>query len=203
MKRIINNLLFLFVINCSQTVYAELHVTGSDEFKRNVKINLVEAQKSSIYLNRLINKITDSSAEITIRPITDDVSTWHKSGKKSRSHTKPLDDKDRGAERSAATDSIIYLNTNRVNSLHKSYKSGTLIHELAHAYDLASGHYNAEYPVREKRAVFFQNLWRNSHSKKIRTDYHGRFETMEFQKARSTGRLNMWVKGYFLHNEVP
>ena len=196
-------ILFLFLVNYSGLINAEILIDGSSDFEIKVITHLYEAKNSSPYLAQLIGRIQSSSSTITIKPITNDRSTWHKSGKKSRSHTKALDNKSRGAERNTATNSIIYINKNRINQNHKSYRSGTLIHELVHAYDLANGKYNRKYPIREKRAIFFQNIWRDTHSKKLRTHYHRRFETKEYQRAKNADKLNQFFEYYFTHNDLP
>lgn len=203
MKKIIYTILLLFTVNYSSHVDAGLVIDGPNNFKRKVNTNLYEAKSSSTYLVKLIQSIKNSPSTITIKPITNDQSTWHKSGKKSRSHTKALDSKSRGAARNTATNSIIFINTNRITKTHKTYNSGTLIHEIVHALDLANGKYHGSYPIREKRAVFFQNIWRNAHSKKLRTDYHGRFETTEYQNAKKSGKLKQFVNYYFTHNDIP
>ena len=203
MKNVIHTILLLFLVSYSSLIKADLVFEGSNDFKSKVETNLFEAKNSSKYLAKLIQNIERSSSTITIRPITNDKSTWHKSGKKSRSHTKALDNMSRGAARNTATDSIIYINTNRITQTHKTYDSGTLIHEIVHASDLAHGKYHSSYPIREKRAVFFQNIWRDTHSKKLRTDYHGRFETNEYQKAKKSGELNQFVQYYFAYNDTP
>ncbi|NOQ14432.1 MAG: hypothetical protein GQ583_08160 [Methyloprofundus sp.] len=182
---------------------AGISIDGSNDFKGKVKINLSEAKNSSRYLFQLINSLQKSSSTITIQAITNEESTWHKSGQRSRSHTEALDNKRRSDARSSATNSIIYMNENRVNQTHRSYNSGTLIHELVHAHDLAYGKYNSNYTIREKRAVFFQNIWRDTHSKTLRTDYHERFETNEYQNAKQAGKLNKFVNYYFTHNDIP
>ncbi len=168
-----------------------------------VKANLSEAKSSSKHLAKLIQNIERSASTVTIKPITNDQSTWHKSGKKSRSHTEALDNMGRGAARDTATNSIIFINTNRITQTHKTYNSGTLVHELVHALDLAHGKYHGSYPIREKRAIFFQNIWRYAHSRELRTDYHGRFETNEYQKSKRSGKLNQFVKYYFEYNDIP
>ena len=196
-------MLLLFILIFSSQTNADLVIEGSSDFKEKVKSNLVEAKNISRHLSRLIRDADNTSSTITIKPITNDQSTWHKSGKKSRSHTKALDNKNRGSERNSATNSIIYINTNRVTQSHKSYRSGTLVHEIVHALDLARGNYHSDYSIREKRAVFFQNIWRNSHSKKLRTDYHGRFETKEYQNAKKSGQLSKFVNYYSKNNDVP
>ncbi len=203
MRNIIHMILLLFIINPVPPAKADIVIEGSNIFKEKVKSNLSAARRSSKHLARLIQRIDNSSSTITIKAITNDPSTWHKSGKKSRSHTKALDDLKRGAERSAATSSIIYINKNRITQTHKTYNSGILIHEIVHASDLANGKYHHSYPIREKRAIFFQNIWRDTHSKKLRTDYHRRFETTEYQQAKKAGELNKFVKYYFSYNDIP
>ncbi|GAB6905884.1 hypothetical protein DESC_590149 [Desulfosarcina cetonica] len=139
-------------------LHAELIISGSRDFKDKVTSNLAEAKSCSPYIATLIENIEKSDMTITITPITDDPLTWHKSGKRTRSHTEALDEKSRSAARNKGTDSIIYINTDRITRTDKTYKRGVLIHELVHAYDLSDGKYHRSYPIREKRAVFFQNI---------------------------------------------
>lgn len=203
MKNSSYSLLLLFIIIYASNISAGLVIEGSGEFKNKVNSNLSEAARGSIYLAKLIQNIKSSRSTITIKAITNDRSTWHNSGKKSRSHTESLDNKGRGAERNTPTNSIVYINTNRITRSHRTYASGTLIHEIVHASDLANGRYNSSYPVREKRAIFFQNIWRNLHAKELRTDYHGRFETKEYQIARKNGKVKQFVEYYFTYNDLP
>lgn len=203
MKPIIHTISLLLIVSYSSLIKAELVIDGSNDFKIKVEKNLSDARSSSSYLAILIQNIENSYSTITVKPITDNPSTWHTSEDKSRSHTKALDNKSRGTERNTATNSIIYINAHRITQTHKTYNSGTLIHELVHAYDLANGQYHSDYPIREKRAVFFQNIWRDTHSKELRAEYHGRFETNEYQEAKKLGKLNQFVKYYYAHNDVP
>ncbi len=203
MKIIIHTTLLFVILSYSLHANANIIIEGSNDFKSKVKRNLAEAKNISRYLAKLIRELDSSFSTITIKPITNDQSTWHKSGEKSRSHTKALDNKSRGAERNTDTNSIIYINTNRITQTHKTYSSGTLIHEIVHALDLATGNYHSSYQIREKRAVFFQNIWRDKYSKKLRTDYHGRFETKEYQNAKKSGQLNKFVSYYSDYNDIP
>ena len=187
----------------SSVVAAEILIVGSSDFKNKVNNCLNDAKNSSVYLQKLVNSAKNEGASITVKPITNDKSTWHKSGKKSRSHTKAKDALSRGAQRNRATDSIIYINVNRITQSHKSYKSGTFIHEIVHAVDLARGNYNKDYSLREKRAVFFQNIWRQKHSKELRKDYHGRFKTLEYQKRFANGGIDEFVNYYFNNSDIP
>lgn len=203
MKSIIHTLLLLLIANYSLNVNAELVIEGANDFKVKVNNYLSEAKSSSTYLAELIQNLDSSHSIITIKAITNNPATWHKSGKKSRSHTKAIDNKARGAARSTATSSIVYINPNRITQTHKTYNSGTLIHEITHAYDLANGQYHSNYSIREKRAVFFQNIWRNSHAKELRTDYHGRFSTNDYLQANKAGQLKQFVNYYYSHNDIP
>ncbi len=203
LKNSILVILIIFIFNYSGFVNAGLIIEGSNNFKKKVNTSLSDAKNASKYLAKLIYKIQNSPSTITIKAITNDRTTWHKSGKKSRSHTKALNNKSRSSARNSPVNSIIFINTNRITKTHKSYKSGTFVHELVHALDLAYGNYHSNYPIREKRAVFFQNIWRNAHSKKLRTDYHGRFKTLEYQTAKKTGKLKQFVIYYFTHNDIP
>lgn len=193
---------FLFIVIISKNLSAEIIIKGSSEFKSKVNSHLAEAKNSSPYIYKIIDALETSSAKTTISPITDDKSTWHRSGKKSRSHTKPLDSRSRGAERNTPTNSIIYINVNRITRAHRTYKSGTLVHELVHAYDLAAGLYHNDYSIREKRAVFFQNIWRDKKGKSLRTNYHDRFDTLEYQNSKKQGVMERFVEYYFNHNNL-
>ena len=188
---------------CSDVVTAQILIVGSSDFKNKINSYLDDVENSSIYLQQLINHAKHESSLITVRPITNDKSTWHKSGKKSRSHTKAKDRLPRGSQINRATDSIIFINVNRINPSHKSYKNGTFIHEIVHALDLAKGNYNKDYSIREKRAVFFQNIWREKHRTKLRKDYHGRFKTLEYQNGITNGNISKFVDYYFNNNGIP
>lgn len=195
-------LVVLFSMSLANTVSARINIVGSSDFKNKINHVLKDAQSSSPHLERLVNSAKQSLVSITIKAITNDRSTWHASGKKSRSHTEALDSRSRGAPRSVATDSVIYINVNRITATHKSYKSGTFIHELAHAVDLVKGNYHKDYMFREKRAVFFQNIWRNKHGKKLREMYHQRFKTREYQESRMKGTITNFVNYYFNYSGV-
>ena len=182
---------------------AKIIIKGSIDFKNKVNNCLNEAENSSVYLNELVDNAREASASIKIKAITNDKSTWHRSGNKFRSHTDAEDQLKRSEQRNKATDSTIYINVNRITPSHKSYKSGTFIHEIAHAVDLANGNYNKDYSLREKRAVFFQNIWRKKHNKKLRDDYHGRFKTIEYQSYFSNGKTGDFVRYYFSNNDIP
>lgn len=182
---------------------AKLLIGGDNAFKKNVSNYLAEASRNSNRLSKLIAYAKNSPKTIRINPITNDPATWHTSGEKSRSHTEAIDNKKRGHERRMPTDAVVFINVNRIDPNHKSYKNGTLIHELAHAVDLANGKYNGDYKIREKRAVFFENIWRHFNGKKLRTDYHGRFPTTEYQEAIANRTIDKFVRFYFADSGIP
>lgn len=203
MKIIITCFVGLSIFTSAIQVNAELVIEGGPIFTSKMERHLIEAKTKSHYLYLLISAVERSQKRIFIKPITDDKSTWHYSGKKSRSHTEALDNKKRGSERNTPTDAVIFINQNRITQTHKTYNSGTLIHELVHALDLASGNYHKDYKVRERRAIFFQNIWRSLHGKSLRTNYHDRFATLDYQNAKRDNQLENFIQYYFRHNALP
>lgn len=191
------------LLSLSQAAHATITIQGPSKFKANVEFHLSQAKRQSDQLKRLINAAEIHPSIITITPITNDKSTWHYKGDKSRSHTEASDNKKRGAKRDKPTNSIIFINTNRITPSHKTYKSGTLIHEIVHALDLANGLYNSDYKIRERRAIFFQNIWRSLQHKTLRSNYHDRFQTLDYQNAVNSGTINTFVTHYFSHNDLP
>jgi hypothetical protein len=171
-------------------------------------------------LSQLYERMLHSSVPITVRSVTDDVSTWHVKearmdpddrpiARERRSHTDPSDLKGRGAERDEPTGSTIFINPFRIDPSDTSYESGTFVHELVHALDLAYGLYNSEKEIRERRAVFFQNMWRDARRDSLRESYHGDFVTDDYQRAviaDSKGDPNGVVDvtaHLFSHNDFP
>ena len=178
---------------------AKIIVEGNSVFVSKVHHNLQEAKAHSVYLHQLINRIEASSQRLLIHAITDDRSTWHRSGEKSRSHTEILGQKKRGTFK----DAVVYINVNRITVKHKSYRSGVLMHELVHGFDDLYGLDNRDYSIRERRAVFFQNVWRTQHGKKPRHSYHKRFATLDYQSAKKAGLLDHYVQYMLHHNNLP
>lgn len=195
--------LFVLFVMCLTTLQAKIEVEGPDKFMLEVNATLDEAQTVSKYLKKLIQKIKQSKRCVIIRPITNDKSTWHRSKKKSRSHTEVLHSSRSSTNENIPVDAVIYLNPNRISKENKTYKKGILIHELVHALDLVSGHYNSDYIIREKRAVFFQNIWRDMNLIKLRSDYHGRFKTQEYEYMKKKGKVDMMVNYCLSHDDIP
>jgi hypothetical protein len=111
----------------------------------------------------LIRRFSEIETTTTIKPLTLDEETWHPNDRKgTRSHVVPLDTKMRGAIRTSPTSAVIYLHVNRVDPQMNLYKMGSLANLLARALDLNQGQFSGNHTIQEKRAVFFQNGWRDS-----------------------------------------
>lgn len=184
-------------------VSAKIEIDGTSDFEILVIHYLSLAKSNSNNLKLLIEAAEKSSKTITIRPISNDRKTWHYSGQRSRSHTEALDGKKRGAARTTPTNAVIFINPKRVDKGHRSFGNGTLIHEIVHALDLVNGKYHRNYVIREKRAVFFQNIWRSLHGKKLRTHYHEQFKTNEYQSAVQQKLVDNFIQYYFENNDIP
>lgn len=172
-------------------------------FNNRVRSYLAEAKQKSPYLNDLIRAAETAPNVIYVYPITDDKSTWHYRGDRTISHTDPRDSKPRGAARNTPTDSYIFINLERIDPNNRTFGRGTLIHEFVHAMDLAMGQYNSDYTIREKRAVFFENIWRESQNYNLRTSYSGRFPTREYQNEKTSNRIEQFIAHYHSSNDVP
>ena len=140
---------------------------------------------------------------ITLRPITDDRATWHPDGDRTRGHTEADDGRRRGTGRSVPTPAIVYIPRDTVDPASAHWRNGLLVHELVHAIDLAFGRYNRDYTVRERRAVFIQNIWRDRIGFPLRKDYHGRFATLDYQYAKSRGAVAEYARYLFSGADFP
>lgn len=194
--------LFL-MLTYSSPGYAYIETEGPPEFQQQVKDYLNKGKKISPHTKRLIDTLANASRRVRIEPVTEDPSSWHPGGDPTRSHTRAARGKSKAIKKQRPVDAIIYVNENRINPSHKSYTRGTLIHELVHAHDLTAGLYHKDFVIREKRAVFFQNIWRMWHSKKLRSHYHKKFDTQEYQQALNTGLTGQFVDYYFQYNDLP
>jgi hypothetical protein len=140
---------------------------------------------------------------INFRQITDDRATWANDGDRNRGHTEPTDGRPKREGRSKPTDATIFLPQSGVEPGSSRWKSGLLVHELVHALDLASGRYNRDYRVRERRAVLVQNIWRHRVGFQLRTSYHGAFPTLDYQYAETRGTTGEYVNYIFTRADFP
>ena len=196
--------LVLFFLLAQTSAFAGIHIEGDHLFKQNVMHNLEEARKMSPHLKRLIEEAENAYMLVTIKPITDDPSTWHADGSRTRSHADPLDGKPKSRGRSHRTSCEIFMNPTRVDKFNRAYKYGTLVHELAHALDMLKGQYHPDYQYREKRAVVFQNIWRDQKGRRLRATYHDRFDTLEYQSMQGDAEaIEAWMEYYFTNSDLP
>ena len=173
-------------------------------FNEQVKIALASLSRSEdAAIRQLHDAVVSSPATIIIRPITDDPATWHDPGDPNRRHTEPVDRRPKATGRSKPTGAIVYIQTVDVEPHDAAWKQGDLVHELVHAVDLAYGRYHADDTVRERRAVFLQNVWRARFGSSLRSTYHGRFATMDYQDAKRRGILNEYGQYIFTRADFP
>lgn len=179
---------------------------GVDEprFYEQLKTRLSELAKSKDpVLRRLHDTAKASPAAIRIRPMTDDKATWNSDGSRTRSHTDPDDKRRKSEGRRKPADATVYLPPDAVEPGKLHWKSGTLAHELTHAIDLANGRYDSIVTVRERRATFMQNAWRQQSGHPLRTSYHNRFPTLDYQEAVTRGALDEYVDYLFTRSDFP
>ncbi len=195
--------LCFFLISCTQPRHANVppsfvdgavqikapnHYREEKKFNDNIRSSIQEMSEDP-YLRQVWLAARHAPAPIVITPMSDDPKSWHRDGSRTRSHTEPMDHLPKRYGRSKPTPAIIFINPNRVDPWHRTYGRGTFAHELVHAIDLAYGRYHRNVRVREWRAVFVQNIWRDLRSYKLRNNYHGRFPTLEYQSAKKSGMI--------------
>lgn len=146
---------------------------------------------------------TNAPATITLRPITADRATWHPDGDRTRGHTQPGDGLPRSNGRDRPTDAVVHLPPDTFVPGSARWKGGLLVHELVHAIDLAYGRYHPAVSIRERRAVFLQNVWRASQGVALRTSYHGRFATTDLQQATKRGDAEEVARHVFTRPDLP
>jgi hypothetical protein len=179
---------------------------GVDEprFYEQLRTMLIEFSRSKDpFIRRLYETAKASPGTIHIRPITDDRSTWNSDGTRTRGHTDPDDRRPKSEGRSTPSDATIYVPPEAVEPGKGFWKSGTLVHELTHAIDLANGRYNAKVTIRERRATFMQNIWRSHSGAALRTSYHDRFPTLDYQEAVRRGALEEYARDIFTRSDFP
>ena len=189
----------------SPGLFAEIRVDSSSQvFYKNATAMLGRMKDSpDPEIRKLYQEVSRASVTVHIRPFTDDSRTWHVDGDRTRAHTEALDNLGRGRARNRPTSAAIYLTTESVDPTRTSWKGGVLPHEMTHAMDLASGRYNKDYKIRERRAIVFQNIWRARVNKTLREDYHGSFDTLDYQNAKRAGTLGKLTEHIFSSSDLP
>jgi len=161
------------------------------------------ARSNDAYIRRLHDAAAAAPGAIRFREMTDDPATWSSDGDPQRGHTEPDDGRPKREGRSAPTDATVYIPQAALEPGSPRWRSGLLVHELVHALDLASGRYNRDYTVRERRATFMQNLWRHDVGSRLRVSYHGRFATLDYQFASEHGEIAAYAGYIFARADFP
>lgn len=171
------------------------------KFYENLRAMLDQVSKSGDPIIRELHEAAKNApASIHFRPMTDDRSTWNSDGTRTRAHTEPDDKRPKGKGRDKPTSATVFVPPNAVDPTN-SHKSGVLVHELTHAIDLAYGRYNKDATVRERRAVFIQNVWRAKVGGLLRTSYHDRFPTFDYQEAVRKSAIDEYARYIFTRSD--
>ncbi len=154
-------------------------------------------------LKRLVAAAESAPADIVIRLVTDDPATWLHGVDRSSAHAAPDDGLPYGRARVKPTRAIVFTPAAYVDPKNVQWKSGVLVHELLHAIDLANGRFSGKDSVRERRAVFIQNMWRDEFGYPLRNDYHGKYDTHDYEDAKAHGRLEEVAERIFTGSDFP
>ena len=177
---------------------------GNPRFYEKLQAALAALERSGDpHIRRLHAAVVAAPGTITFRQMTDDPGTWSNDGDSNRGHTEPNDSRPKREGRTKPTNATVFLPQSAVEPGTPRWKSGLLVHELVHALDLASGRYNRDYIVRERRAVFMQNIWRQHVGYKLRVSYHGQFDTMDYQDASRSGATADCLRYIFTTADFP
>lgn len=154
-------------------------------------------------IRRLHDAAAAAPGAIRFREMTDNPATWSSDGDPQRGHTEPDDRRPKREGRNAPTDATVFIPQVALEVGSARWRSGLLVHELVHALDLASGRYNRDYTVRERRATFVQNVWRHDVGSRLRVSYHGRFATVDYQSAAQHGAIAAYADYIFTRADFP
>lgn len=189
---------------CARLVVQDPAQAADPAFDRKLGAMLDALGRSN---DALIRRLHDAAAAapgaIRFREMTDDPATWSSDGDPQRGHTEPDDGRPKREGRSAPTDATVFVPPAALEVGSPRWRSGLLVHELVHALDLASGRYNRDYTVRERRATFMQNVWRHDVGSRLRVSYHGRFSTVDYQVAAQHGAIAAYANYIFTRADFP
>ena len=203
-ERTLSSLTILLLGLGSQSIHAALAIDGSGQFQDQLRAALTMlAQSNDPAINQLHAQLVSAPGVVTFRQMTDDRATWSNDGDPNRGHTEPSDGGPKREGRTSPTDATIYIPQSAIVPGSERWRSGLLVHELVHGLDLATGRYNRDYAVRERRAVFLQNIWRERTAFSLRTSYHAVFPTMDYQYAKSLGLTANYLEYIFSRSDFP
>jgi hypothetical protein len=193
-------LLIWGILTVASNGKAAVRVDEADvEFKILVdnELEAMRTGKRGLVCQTMVERMDKLTVDTTIKPITNDEKTWHPNDPKgTRSHVVAVDTIMRSGSRKAPTAAVLYLNKLRANPKLSVFKLGTFVHSMATAMDLNMGVFSGDYKVREKRASFFRNAWRDSMSLGY-FETSGDVKTHDYQLAKKMGLIIPENKDYF------
>lgn len=203
MRHVLSWIAFLPAAAAAGLVTDAPHGVNEPTFYENLRAMLDQLSNSrDPIIRELYISAKNAPASIHFRPMTDDRSTWNSDGTRTRAHTEPDDKRPKQEGRNRPADATVFVPPNAVEPTN-AHKSGVLVHELTHAIDLAYGRYNKDAAVRERRAVFIQNVWRARVGAQLRTSYHDRFPTLDYQEAARRGTIDEYARYIFTRSDFP
>lgn len=174
------------------------------EFYKKLHAALTKFEQSGDpNIQRLHAAVVAARGTINFREMTEDKTTWSSDGDSDRGHTEPTDGRPKREGRTKPVNATIFIPKSALESGGPRWNSGLLAHELVHALDLTTGRYNSDYTIRERRATFIQNIWRHHVSSPLRTTYHGKFPTMDYQYASKQGSIAEYADYIFTRADFP
>ena len=167
------------------------------EFHRGIMAGLLVMRDKSPYLAQLLRAAQDAPFPIVLHPLMEDraMSLHHDPY---RPYARVGGSRVLGRDGTIGYPAAVYLTLANVNPYWSESKRGMLAHELVHAVDLVYGRSHPERLVRERRASFMENVWRDVHGWRLTEQYFDgklpAFETLEYQRAKSRGAIARCVQ---------
>jgi hypothetical protein len=183
-------ILALFLAPVAAMAAVEIDTTDVSFLNSVTKeLDLMRAGTRGVVCKTLMERLDAAPMATIIRPVTADEQTWHPNDRKgTRSHIIPQDTKIQGAERKQPTGAYLYLHPSRIDPSLSLFKLGTFVYFLAQAADLNQGQFSADYRIRERRAIFFSNAWKDSLGYPV-LSISDNVPTPDYQKAKQDGLL--------------
>ena len=169
------------------------------EFERNIRDQLIGLRASeNPHLSKLIKQADRTPETITIRPATiADANSWcgRTSPKISCFRIRKTAE---GAERL-----VLYFPPWQVDLENPKAHRGIVAHELSHVVDKIYNRYHSRKEIRERRAMFFHNMWRDEQGLRLFKMYNRKWDATDYQRAKSGGQLAQAVNYLFSHRDLP
>ena len=161
------------------------------EFHRGIMAGLLVMRDKSPYLAQLLRAAQDAPFPIVLHPLMEDrAMSLHNDPY--RPYARVGGSRVLGRDGTIGYPAAVYLTLANVNPYWSESKRGMLAHELVHAVDLVYGRSHPERLVRERRASFMENVWRDVHGWRLTEQYFDgklpAFETLSISAPRAVAR---------------